>query len=78
MKSLDELKAYCEYHGYTSRACRFKVIQELVGITEEEAKSAEKICRYLRQIFPPDKISHEKTNQLLDDLGYGQSIYDLA
>ena len=56
----EKLKEYCDSRHYTSRACRFKVIEALVGITEEEAKAAEKINRYLRDIFPPDEVTIKK------------------
>lgn len=75
----EQLREYLALKGFTNRGCRFAVISDLVGISEEEAKAAERINRYLRKIFPPDKVTKRREKETLDQLGYASmSIHDGA
>jgi hypothetical protein len=55
-----KVKELCEKKGYSSRACRFQVIADLLGIEPDEAKAVESITRTIRQIFPVDKVGIAK------------------
>ena len=67
------IQDYCEKKGYTSRACRFQVISELMGISPEEAVQVESITRYIRNIFPKDEVGARKEEERLGELGYQTS-----
>lgn len=54
------IKDYCEKKGYQGRGCRFKVIEDLLGITPKEAKKVETITRTIREIFPKDEVGAKK------------------
>ena len=60
---IQSLKEYCEKNGYDSRKYRFRIISELLSISEDEAKSVEKITRYLREIFPVDEVGIKKEKE---------------
>lgn len=69
--NLEEMKTYLEEKGYTSRGCRFKVIEELMGISPADAKKIETITRYIRAILPPDETGAIKEKEKVKELGYG-------
>jgi len=60
---IKSLKEYLIKKGYKTRACRFKVISDLVGISEEEAKASEKINRYIRELLPKDEVGAKKEKE---------------
>ena len=63
MKEIEKLEAFCQLRGWEGRKYRDKIIEELVGITWEQAKTAETINRYLRWIYPSDEIGIKKESE---------------
>ena len=63
MDNLEFIKEHCEKKGYTSRACRFQVIEDLMGISPEESKRVETITRTIREIFPKDEVGEKLENE---------------
>lgn len=72
--NIEELKTYCKLKGYTERKYRFKIIEEILGISPEEAKAVEQITRYIREIFPVDQYGIEKEAEYHKPLS--QIIYE--
>lgn len=72
--NIESLKALCERRGWNSRKYRFEAIQEILGISPEEAKSVEQITRYFRELFPIDEIGAAKEKEWHKPLS--QIIYE--
>ncbi len=55
MTTEERVREILEKRDYTSRSCRFLVIEQILGISPEEAKMVETITRTIRQILPADE-----------------------
>lgn len=73
----ESIKKYMELRGYHGRQYRFKVIEELLNVDSETAKSIEKITRYIRYNYPADDTSIPNQTKTLQDLDYA-SIHTFA
>jgi hypothetical protein len=56
MKIEQKIQEIIEKKGYTSRSCRFLIIEEMLGISSEDAKAVETITRTIRQLIPKDEV----------------------
>jgi hypothetical protein len=56
MKIEQKIQEIIEKKGYTSRSCRFLIIEEMLGISPEDAKAVETITRTIRQLIPKDEV----------------------
>lgn len=59
----EDCKLFCEQGGYTSRASRYKIMEDYFGISAGTIKEIMSFDRYLRDIFPIDEVGIEKEAQ---------------